>query len=155
MIAFKEWEVVCEALKSGRQDLILRKGGIHEGREGFSFAHEEFVLFPTRFHAQGDFVTVECPPAKPEWQAGDEVVIDTRVKVTKALTLTDWEEVQALAGRHVWTEETIRDRFFWEGKGMASGSIHVAFVEVEELGEPLKLEYGKRYGGCRSWVEIG
>ncbi|MDC0315120.1 DUF1802 family protein [bacterium] len=48
MIAFKEWDVVCEALESGRQKLILRKGGIHEGREGFSFAHEEFVLFPTR-----------------------------------------------------------------------------------------------------------
>ena len=49
VIAFKEWDVICEALEDGRQSVILRKGGIHEGREGFSFAHEEFVLFPIFF----------------------------------------------------------------------------------------------------------
>lgn len=154
MIAFKEWEVVCDALESGRQSIILRKGGIHEGREGFSFAHEEFLLFPTRFHAQGDYVTVPGVTAKPEWSIGDEVVITSKVKVKKAVTLTDWDEVAKLADQHIWTEETIRDRFFWEGKGMASGSIHVAYVEVEKLDEPLRFPYEKKYGGCRSWVEV-
>jgi len=154
MIAFKEWDIVCEALEEGRQSLILRKGGIHEGREGFSFAHEEFVLFPTRFHAQGEFVTVPGVVAKPEWEIGEEVVITSKVKVIKALTLTDWEEVAALSGQHIWNEEVIRARFFWEGKGMASGSIHVAYVEVEKLPEPIKFIYSKKYGGCRSWVEL-
>lgn len=154
MIAFKEWDVVCEALESGRQKLILRKGGIHEGREGFSFAHEEFVLFPTRFHAQGDFVTVPGVTAKPEWKIGEEVVITSKVKVSKAVTLTSWEDVAALADQHIWTEQTIRDRFFWEGKGMASGSIHVAYVEAEKLPEPITFQYAKKYGGCRSWVEL-
>ena len=55
-VGFKEWQVVCDALASGRQTVILRKGGIHEGRAGFSFAHESFYLFPTRFHAQGEHV---------------------------------------------------------------------------------------------------
>jgi len=54
--AFKEWQVVCDALATGRQCIILRKGGIHEGRQGFSFAEEAFFLFPTRFHNQKDFV---------------------------------------------------------------------------------------------------
>ena len=36
-IAFKEWAIICEALGAGVQSIILRKGGIHEGREGFSF----------------------------------------------------------------------------------------------------------------------
>ncbi len=154
MIAFKEWDVVCEALESGRQTVILRKGGIHEGREGFSFAHEEFLLFPTRFHAQGDHVKVPDVVAKPEWTVGEEVVITSKVRVTKAVTLTDWDAVAALADRHILTEETIRDRFFWEGKGMASGSIHVAYVEVEKLPEPMRFPYQKKYGGCRSWVEV-
>jgi len=52
VIGFKEWDVVCEAIGSGRQDVIFRKGGIHEGRDGFSFKHPEFYLFPTLFHAQ-------------------------------------------------------------------------------------------------------
>ncbi len=154
MIAFKEWDVVCEALESGRQTVILRKGGIHEGREGFSFGHEEFLLFPTRFHAQGDHVKVPDVVAKPEWTVGEEVVITSKARVTKAVTLTDWDEVAALADRHILTEETIRDRFFWEGKGMASGSIHVAYVEVEKLSEPVCFPYEKKHGGCRSWVEV-
>ncbi|MDG2400285.1 MAG: DUF1802 family protein [Akkermansiaceae bacterium] len=154
MIAFKEWDIVCKALEEGRQSLILRKGGIHEGREGFSFAHDEFVLFPTRFHAQGEYVKIPSVVAKPEWEIGDEVVINSKVKVTKAVTLTDWNEVAALADQHIWTEDTIRDRFFWEGKGMASGSIHVAYVEVEKLNDPVRFDYSKKHGGCRSWVEI-
>lgn len=154
MIAFKEWDVVCQALEDGEQSLILRKGGIHEGREGFSFAHEEFVLFPTRFHAQGDFVKTFGVVAKPEWQIGEEVVITSKVKVTKAITLTDWDEVAALTDQHIWTEQTIRDRFFWEGKGMASGSIHVAYVTIEKLETPIAFKYAKKYGGCRSWVEL-
>ena len=99
-------------------------------------------------------MTVPNVVAKPEWSIGDEVVIASRVRVSKAVTLTDWEEVAKLSDQHIWTEETIRDRFFWEGKGMASGSIHVAYVEVEKLDEPLRYPYEKKYGGCRSWVEV-
>ena len=65
------------------------------------------------------------------------------------------EHVQVCTSdQHIWTEETIRDRFFWEGKGMASGSIHVAYVEIEKLKDPLRFAYAKSHGGCRSWVEI-
>lgn len=154
MIAFKEWDIVCKALEEGRQSLILRKGGIHEGREGFSFAHDEFVLFPTRFHAQGDYVKIPEVVTKPEWEVGDEVIINSKVRVEKAVTLTDWDEVALLADQHIWTEETIRDRFFWEGKGMASGSIHVAYVEVEKLKDSVRFNYANKHKGCRSWVEI-
>ena len=147
MIAFKEWDIVCKALEEGRQSLILRKGGIHEGREGFSFAHDQFVLFPTRFHAQGDYVKIPGVVTKPEWEVGDEVVINSKVKVKKAVTLTDWDEVALLADQHIWTEETIRDRFFWEGKGMASGSIHVAYVEVEKLKDSVRFNYANKHKG--------
>ena len=51
-VAFKEWALVCEALGNGRQSLILRKGGIAEGRDGFAFKHPNFFLFPTWFHEQ-------------------------------------------------------------------------------------------------------
>jgi hypothetical protein len=145
MIAFKEWDIVCKALEEGSQSLILRKGGIHEGREGFSFAHDEFVLFPTRFHAQGDYVKIPGVVAKPEWEVGDKVVIKSKVKVKRAVTLTDWNEVTLLADQHIWTEETIRDRFFWEGKGMASGSIHVAYVEVEKLKDSVRFNYAQKH----------
>ena len=55
-IAFKEWSLVCEALGGGEQSVILRKGGIAEGKSGFGFEHGEFYLFPTWFHGQIDKV---------------------------------------------------------------------------------------------------
>ena len=34
-MAFKEWAVVVDALLRGEQVIILRKGGLREGRGGF------------------------------------------------------------------------------------------------------------------------
>jgi hypothetical protein len=152
--AFKEWQVVCDALAAGRQWLILRKGGIHEGRQGFSFAEEAFFLFPTRFHNQSQFVKEGEIVVAPEWQPGEEVVIKHYVEVPRAGTLTDWQQVAALGDAHIWTEDTIRQRFDWQGKGMAAGSIHVALARVWELAAPFSFPYEARHGGCRSWVEV-
>ncbi len=153
-IGFKEWQVVCEAIASGRQTLILRKGGIHEGRAGFSFAHESFFLFPTRFHAQGDQVREGHVEPLPEWQPGETVRITHHVQALCAVTLTDWEKVLALAPHHIYSESTVRDRFDWEGKGMAAGSIHAALIQVRKLQSPWEFPYEKSFGGCRSWFSL-
>jgi len=64
-IAFKEWAVLCAALGAGRQTIILRKGGIDEGREGFRVKHDEFWLLPTQFHQEPSQLT---PDAQPLWR---------------------------------------------------------------------------------------
>ena len=153
-IGFKEWQVVCDALASGTQSVILRKGGIHEGREGFSFAHDSFFLFPTRFHAQAEHVREGQVIPLAEWQVGDTVRITHRAEAIHAVTLTDWEKVSALAPFHILTKATVRDRFDWQGKGMSSGSIHVALVRVFKLNKPWELTYTTAFGGCRSWIKL-
>lgn len=153
-IGFKEWRVVCDALASGRQAILLRKGGIHEGRQGFSFAHESFFLFPTRFHALADQVREGEVNVMPEWQPGDMIRITHHAEAVRAITLTDWEKVAALEPLHIYSEKTVRDRFDWEGKGMASGSIHVALVRIRKLAAPWEFPYEAKYGGCRSWVNL-
>lgn len=153
-IAFKEWQVVCDALASGRQSILLRKGGIHEGRAGFSFAHDSFFLFPTRFHSQADHIREGSAPTLPEWEIGDLLLITHHVTALRAVTLINWEEVEALAPYHIYTQETVRQRFDWEAKGMSAGSIHVALVEVRALPSPLELTYQPSFGGCRSWIDI-
>ncbi|MGD9420627.1 MAG: DUF1802 family protein [Verrucomicrobiota bacterium JB025] len=152
--AFKEWQVVCDALASGRQTIILRKGGIHEGREGFSFARESFFLFPTRFHAQSDQVREGEVIPMPEWQPGEEIRITHQADARWAVTLTEWSQVKALRQFHIYSDETIRDRFDWEAKGMNTGSIHVALVRVRKLAEPWVFPYEPSMGGCRSWIKI-
>ncbi len=131
-----------------------RKGGIHEGREGFSFAHDSFHLFPTKFHAQLDHVREgEFVPDR-EWKEGDTFPITHHAEAAFAVTLTDWGQVEGLYPFHVYTGQTLKERFDWEGKGMASGSIHLALVRVFRLESPFELTYEKKFGGCRSWLEI-
>lgn len=153
-IGFKEWQVVCDALFNGRQSILLRKGGIHEGRQGFSFAHESFFLFPTRFHALADQVREGEVKVLPEWQPGEMLRITHHAEAQWAVTLTDWQKVAAIEPHHIYNEATVRDRFDWQGKGMASGSIHLALVRVRQLATPWELPYEARYGGCRSWVNL-
>ena len=80
----------------------------------------------------------------PEWQPGDEIRITHHAEALWAVTLTDWDQVAALKPFHIYSDATVRDRFDWEGKGMASGSIHVALVRVRKLaramGVPLRKE---------------
>lgn len=151
-IAFKEWEVVCDALASGRQTVLLRKGGIHEARQGFSFAHESFFLFPTRFHTTADQVREGTVEVMPEWRTGDLIRITHHAQAAWAVTLTDGAEVAALQPHHIYSQQTVKDRFDWEGKGMASGSIHVALVRIRRLATAWEIPYEPKYGGCRSWV---
>ncbi len=55
--AFKEWAIIVDALGRREQIIILRKGGISEGRDGFQMEHPQFLLFPTLYHQQRESVT--------------------------------------------------------------------------------------------------
>ncbi len=145
---FKEWAVICAALGAGEQSLILRKGGLAEGREGFSFRHPEFFLFPTYFHEQyeltswtGERLTEATP---------DQISIQFFAKVEEATVINSWETVQALAPLHLWQEAVVRERFDYD----EAGRLHVALVRVFRVEPTWILPNEKRFGGCRSWVTL-
>ena len=93
--AFKEWALICEALGGGRQSVIVRKGGIAEGREGFSFRNREFLLFPTWFHEQ--LANTKLPPETPvPAQLEDEIEIAYAATVEQTAVLTDLEHARRL-----------------------------------------------------------
>nr|MBA2585996.1 DUF1802 family protein [Chthoniobacterales bacterium] len=77
-VGFKEWAIVCAALGGGQQSIILRKGGIAEGRDGFRFQHREFFLFPTAFHEQWE--KTRLPQAALPSMIDGEVEINFWVK---------------------------------------------------------------------------
>ena len=153
-IAFKEWALVCEALGNGEQSLILRKGGIAEGRGGFGFDHEEFYLFPTWFHGQIDKIRKEGV-SLPE-QAPDIVTISYVATVEWSGRVEEKETLHRLKELHVLDASVIEERFVYDTKSSSLGGngIHVAFVRVYRLEPPSLLPMEKGFGGCKSWVEL-
>jgi hypothetical protein len=148
-IGFKEWALVCQELAAGRQSIILRKGGIAEGREGFRFLHADFLLFPTLFHEQVSKLRLPSETPLPQPAPGVHSLTH-QVFVEWTRDLTDWTQIQRLAPFHIWTEQVIRERFEYEEKRAVS----LAFVRVSRLSQPLVFPDAPRYGGCRSWVQI-
>ena len=149
-IGFKEWTLICDALGRGGQSIILRKGGIAEGRAGFRFQHGEFLLFPTLFHEQ--VAKLKLPPATPlpAPRADGQHEILYRVRVEWTEDVTDWEKVRALAPFHLWQESEIEKRFRQDEKAMVS----LAFVRVSKLSEPFVFPDSPHFGGCRSWITL-
>ncbi len=147
-IGFKEWALVCAALGEGRQTVIIRKGGIAEGRDGFAFRHREFFLFPTFFHEQVERVRTS-DATLPE-QRPDEIEIRYYAKVESARVMTDWDEVRALKPLHILAESVVRERFDYDD----APGVHVAFVRISRLDPVWRFPNSKAYGGCRSWVHL-
>jgi hypothetical protein len=147
-VGFKEWALVCEALGRGEQTIILRKGGIAEGRDGFSFKHREFYLFPTFFHEQVEKVRGESREL-PQ-QVDGEIEIRCFARLEFSATITSWETAAALEPFHILAPEVVRERFEYD----AAPGIHVAFLRVFRLSHPWRFPDERRYGGCRSWVQL-
>ena len=148
-MAFKEWAVVCAALESGRQSVILRKGGIAEGRDGFAFLQREFFLFPTRFHESLEKTTLPSGAELPIEREG-EVEIRLFARIEWTCFLSDQAQLGALRDFHILREEVVEERFrFGEPAG-----IHVGFARIYRMSTSWILPMEKRFGGCRSWIEL-
>ena len=153
-IAFKEWAIVVDALARGEQIVILRKGGISEGRGGFEVEHPQFLLFPTLFHQQRESVV---PHAQRRF---DEITSNLpsakTLRIESYAEVVDWRRLEAVAdaerlrGQHIWRDEVIAERFDW-GK---SKNIFAIAVRVFRLPRPVDLPMLPSYGGCKSWIEL-
>lgn len=145
---FKEWAVVCQALGRGEQSVILRKGGIAEGGEGFSFRHQEFFLFPTYFHEKVEKVRqseIEFPAP-----ATDKIEINFFAKIELSYMIKSWKVAQALEPFHILRPEVLRERFDYD----RAPGLPIAFVRVFRIEPSWIFPNAKSYGGCRSWEKL-
>lgn len=149
-IGFKEWTLICDALGTGHQSIILRKGGIAEGRAGFRFEHEEFLLFPTLFHEQVARLKLPAETLLPAARGDGQIEIRYMARVEWTRELTDMEVVRQLAPFHLWREEIVEERFRYDEKQ----GLSLAFIRVFRLSEPFVFADSPKFGGCRSWVTL-
>lgn len=150
-IALKEWAIVTEALRRGTQRILLRKGGISEGPNGFQVEHNEFWMFPTQFHQTSDQVRIEVAdqlPSVPVPPAG-RVPLDVYAVVTGVEFCQDEAEVLRRVPEQILSEETVRDRFRYRTPGLFVVSLEVFVAEAIHW-----IDDRPAYAGCRSWVPL-
>ena len=150
-MALKEWAVVCRALESGRQVILLRKGGIYEAAGEFEVEHRQFLLFPTYLHqnlkmlksdAHAQF---EARSAEP-----DQIVISAWAEVTDIVELKSREQMDRIDDEHIWTPPLIDMRFNYRPEN----PLYLLVVRAYRLREPVTIENTPAYAGCKSWVPL-
>ena len=151
-IALKEWSATIDALASGDQLFLLRKGGIRETNRHFEMTHRRFLLYPTHFHEAGrllkpefrDLVDTDTPVA------GDAVTFTAWAEVADVLSVNHAEQLEALSSFHVWTDEFMNKRIAWKPRHAAD----LIVLRTHKLINPVDIPIAPHHKGCKSWVDI-
>ncbi|MGC8668471.1 MAG: DUF1802 family protein [Chthonomonadales bacterium] len=152
--AFKEWAVVCAALASGRQIVLLRKGGIHEEDGAFRVSDTEFFLMPTYEHQNADLL---APEAIRDLECIQSAGYDARIVTLESYAVVhsvgqaaSEEALYRLSDHHIWNDRYIRTRLDFN----PYDPLFVIVLRVYRLPQPFVLPMQSRYGGCKSWVTL-
>ncbi len=151
--ALKEWAVICQALATGRQALILRKGGIAEPGGDFELEHTRFWLFPTYLHQQSTGIRPEALPLLEQVEAerppAGAIRLSHFADVIGVYHLHDTVGALLIRHLHLWSDETVAARFAYRTPGL-----YVMPVRVYRARQVFELPDTAHYAGCRSWVEL-
>jgi hypothetical protein len=133
--ALKEWASVIDALGTGRQVILIRKGGIADPK--FGLEADRFYMFPTNFHDGGG----QPPSAFP---------ITHWCEAVKTWELRDLDALLRLEPLVAFDRRTLETRYRFR----QDQAIHVIAVRAWALARPSTIVMTEAYAGCRSWVSL-
>lgn len=151
-IALKDWAVTIEALGSGKQILLMRKGGIREETRHFELQSDEFFLYPAYEHQKEELLKPEyqgeIAKTLENWSKEDlTTTIKYYAKLYEDVEVMDEEVLHRLAPVHIWTERFATERLKWK----KTLPLHLLLVRVYQLDEPIEVEIRPEYNSCKSW----
>ncbi|HLL89611.1 MAG TPA: DUF1802 family protein, partial [Tepidisphaeraceae bacterium] len=152
-VALKEWAAVCDAVGSGRQLLLLRKGGIQEdaGAGKFVVEHEQFLLFPTYAHQKLDLLKPDVRAlAEPRSAEPATLTLATACAVTDVVKLRARSQMDAIDADHVWMPPLVDLRFDYK----PHNPLFLVLVRAYRLTAPATIANTPEYAGCKSWVPL-
>ena len=150
-IALKEWAVVCSALESSRQVLLLRKGGIYEAAGEFELENRQFLLFPTYLHQNAKMLKPDAAGGlEPRDAEPQQVRLGAAGVVTDIVQVKSRAKMDALDAEHVWAPPLIDMRFNYR----PDNPLYLLLVRTYRLAEPVTIENTPAYAGCKSWVPL-
>jgi hypothetical protein len=147
----KEWAAVCQALSTGRQIVLLRKGGIHEAAGEFELDHRQFLLFPTYLHQSKAQLKPEAHPGfEPHSAEPSRITLALAGQVTDILQLASRQQMDEIDDQHVWTDALLDMRFNYRPEN----PLYLLLVRPYRLATPVTIENTPAYAGCKSWVPL-
>ncbi|MEO9321187.1 MAG: DUF1802 family protein [Nitrososphaera sp.] len=154
--ALKEWAIVCRALGTGRQVVLLRKGGIMEYRQGFQVKHDRFLLYPTFEHQdanyiQGDYRHVfEAEFSGSQIPRSNHTTLEYYAEVAEVKEISDKSVLPALEPFHIWTESYVNARMEYN----PSKPMSVLLLRIYRLASPVAVDPKPEWAGCKSWLPV-
>ena len=150
--SLKEWASVIRALESGKQTILLRKGGIMETASGFVVESEKFLLYPTAEHQGDTNIKTEFHDMleqKTSSPPDNYNKITSYAKVLAESDITSNETLESLSKFHIWSSTYIDARKNWNPEKPIK-ALFLKVYKISEITIPLKQEYQ----GCKSWIDI-
>jgi hypothetical protein len=149
--ALKEWNVVCRALGSGRQIILLRKGGISESIGGFELEHSQFLLFPTFLHQNLQMLKSDVHEQYQQHSAEPaKIQLELAAEVTDIVRLKNRQQMDALDAEHIWTSPLIDMRFNYR----PANPLYLLLLRTYRLPQAMTIDNTPAYAGCKSWVPL-
>ena len=150
-IALKEWAAVCSALESGKQIILLRKGGIIEARGRFEIENPRFIFFPTFLHQSAAML-------KPAERAGvtavaaepGQITFSAAGQITDIVPMPSRAAMDALFDLHIWENPLIDMRYNYKPRN----PLYLLLVRAWRLAEKVTIENTLTYAGCVSWAPL-
>jgi hypothetical protein len=147
----KEWDAVVRALASGRQCVLIRKGGIHETEGRFEIEHRQFVMFPTWLHQRIDWVNEsDRGGVRPRDAEPDEIDLSVAAEVTDIVRVVGRPKVDAIADEMIYLPPLIDMRFNYR----PDKPLYLLVVRAYHLPHVQRIANTPLYAGCKSWVPL-
>jgi hypothetical protein len=150
-ISLKEWDLLINALLTGEQAILLRKGGILEADNQFELEHKRFLFYPTFIHQDPRMV-------KPEWRERigklaaepDKIEIKGYGEVAAILEVPGRPQLETLSALHLWDAPLLDMRFAYRPEK----PLYLVVVRAFQLPSPVTISNTIEYAGCKSWVPL-
>ena len=133
--ALKEWSSVIDALGTGEQVVLIRKGGIADPK--FGVEAQQFYLYPTYFH-QG------------ESDHRPHVDVTHWCEVVRTWTLSDRDALERLEKFVAIPRDTLEARYRFR----PDQALHVIGVRTYALARAARVPFREHYAGCLSWISL-
>lgn len=139
----REWTSVVDSVAQGRTHVLIRKGGIAEGKDGFQVRRSFFGLLPTLFHqvkANDPGAEAPSPPS----------VVGVIAQLVEAWSVTSTVSMESIAGFHGYSPEQLATRQQYK----PDRPLNLMILRAFRLRHPLQIAPGEIRAVCRSWVDV-